>query len=195
MRHRCALPDNHPQKKEKQKMETFIIGQSFGILATILNFISYQTNTKKSLLIIQTIATICTCLSFYFLGAATGFALNIICIIRNIAFYIIPRRSRLFYPAVAVFTLATIGCGALSWQGWISLLIIVALAANTVFLSFGNPQLLRKSILVTSTFVIIYNIFVLSIGGISSELIAIISSGIGLYRFRKSNKQEAVSND
>ena len=176
-------------------METFMIGQSFGILATILNFISYQANTKKSLLIIQTIATMCTCLSFFFLGATTGFALNIICIIRNIVFYIVHRRSRLFYPAVVILTLATIFCGALSWQGWISLLIIVALAANTVFLSFGDPQLLRKSILITSTLVILYNIFVFSIGGISSELIAIISSGIGLYRYRKNNRQEAVSNE
>ena len=75
--------------------------------------------------------------------------------------------------------------GAMSWQGPISLLIIVALAANTVFLSLGKPQVLRYSILVTSLMVLIYNIYVLSIGGILNESIAILSAFIGIIRFRK----------
>ena len=176
-------------------MGKFITGQVFGILATTLNFISYQVNRKKVLLFIQTAATACTCLSFFFLGASTGFALNIICIVRNIVFYFLPPRSRLFYPSVATLTLLTVGCGVLSWQGPVSLIIIVALAANTVFLSFANPQFLRKSILITSPLVILYNIFAFSIGGILSELIAILSSAIGLYRYRINHKQEADSNE
>ena len=85
--------------------------------------------------------------------------------------------------------------GALSWQGPISLLMIIALAANTLFISFGDTQLLRKSILVTSTMVVIYNIYVFSIGGIANEVISIISSVIGIIRFRKSDKdlREVVS--
>jgi len=118
------------------------------------------------------------------LGASTGFALNIVCIVRNILFYFLDLRSRLYYPGVIILTLAMIFVGALSWQGYISLLMITALAANTVILSLGNPQLLRKSILVTSTLVIIYNIVVFSIGGILSESIAIFSSVIGIIRFQ-----------
>ena len=68
-------------------MEKEIIGQILGIASTIITFLSYQTNKKKTLLVVQTIATLCTCLSFLFLGASTGFALNIVCIVRNIVFY------------------------------------------------------------------------------------------------------------
>ena len=78
--------------------------------------------------------------------------------------------------------------GAFSWQGPISLLIIIALIINTFFLSLGNPQKLRYSILFTSTMVIIYNAYVFTIGGLMNETIAIISSIIGIIRFRKESK-------
>lgn len=75
--------------------------------------------------------------------------------------------------------------GALSWQGPMSLLIIVALAVNTLFLYFPNVQNLRKSILVTSTLVLIYNIFYSVWSGVLNELIAISSAVMGIYRYRK----------
>ena len=75
-------------------MENLVIGQCLGILATVITFVSYQVNTKSTLLIIQTIATLCTCLSFLFLGAGTGFALNVVCIVRNVIFYFQDSKSR-----------------------------------------------------------------------------------------------------
>ena len=169
-------------------MTNIIIGQALGILATVLTFISYQTNKKKILLIIQTLATLSTCFGFLFLGATTGFALNIVCITRNVVFYFLDSKSKAYYPCVAFLTFAMVVVGAMSWQGWISLLMIVALAVNTVFISIGIPQLLRKSILFTSTLCIIYNVFVFSIGGIANEGISIVSSVIGIIRYRKSDK-------
>ena len=169
-------------------MTNIIIGQALGILATILTFISYQTNKKQSLLIIQTLATLSTCIGFLFLGATTGFALNIVCITRNVIFYFLDNKSKLYYPSVVVLTVAMVIVGALSWQGWISLLMIAALAINTVFISLGVPQLLRKSILFTSTLCIVYNVFVFSIGGIANEGISIVSSVIGIIRYRKESK-------
>ena len=162
-----------------------LIGQALGILATIITFLSYQTNSKKKLLVIQTVATLCTCLSFLFLGAGTGFALNIVCIVRNIVFYFQNTKNKLFYGSVVTLTLAMVLLGALSWQGPISLLMIVALGINTVFIAVGNPQLLRYSVLFTSTLVIIYNAYVFSIGGLASETISIVSSALGIIRFRK----------
>ena len=165
-----------------------IIGQAMGIIATVITFISYQANTKRSLLIIQSTATVCTCISYLFLGASSGFALNIVCLMRNAVFYFQKEGTRLQYFSAGALALVMAFVGALSWQGPISLLIIIALAANTVFMSFGKPQLLRQSVLVTSTMVLIYNIFVFSIGGITNEGISIISSAIGIVRYRKEKK-------
>ena len=168
-------------------MNDLIIGQILGIIATCLTCLSYQANTKRTLLAIQTAATAFTCISFLFLDAMTGFALNIVCIVRNIVFYFQNTRNKLFYISAAVMTLAMIGVGALSWDGPISLVLIIALAINTVFIAIGNPQLLRKSILLTCSMIIVYNVFVFSIGGIANESISIVSSIIGIIRYRNSS--------
>ena len=162
-----------------------IIGQALGILATVITGISYQMNTKRSLLLVQTAATACTCLAYLFLGAASGFALNMVCIIRNVVFYFQKGSGKHHMLSASLLAAVMVVLGALSWQGPVSLLIIAALAANTIFLSFGDPQLLRKSILATSSLVLLYNIFVFSLGGIANEALAIGSSVVGIFRYRK----------
>jgi len=166
-----------------------IIGQILGVIAMIITFISYQTNKKNTLLAVQTAATLCTCLGYLFLDASSGFALNIICLIRNVIFYFQKKGTPFSYVSTALLVIAMIVSGALSWQGAVSLLIIVALAANTVFLSLGDPQLLRKSILFTSTLVLIYNCFAFSLGGIANEAVSIVSSVIGIIRFYKGKEE------
>lgn len=179
-------------------MEKIIIGQALGIAATLVTFASYQFNTKRVLLIIQTVATLCTCLSFLFLGATTGFALNIVCLVRNVIFYFQSERPKLQHISAVLLAIVMVVLGALSWQGWISLLMIVALAANTIFMSLRNLQLFRKSILLTSSMILLYDVFIFSIGGILNEALSIISSTVGLVRYRKkdgTNRNEEVKEE
>lgn len=165
-------------------MPNVIIGQVLGILATVICFISYQTNTKKNILFTQLLMTLCICLSFLFLGAYTGFALNIIGLVRNVTYYFVKEKTKTHYLAMVLLTISMIIVGISSWHGPVSLFIIIALAVNTVFLGIGNPQLLRKSMLFTSSLIIICDIFVLSIGGIANESVAIVSSIIGILRYK-----------
>lgn len=171
-------------------MTNEIIGQILGIIAPIITFVSYQVNSKKKLLILQTAATLSTCLSYMFLGASSGFALNIVCIIRNIAFFFQDSKSKLNMISSCILAVIMGGLGFLSWEGPISLLVIIALAANTIFMSFGNAQLLRKSVICTSSMILIYNIFIENptIGGIINESVAIIASIIGIITFIKMKK-------
>ena len=172
---------------------TYVLGQILGVFAPILTTLSYQANTKRKLLFIQTLATLCICISYLLLDAPSGFALNIVCLTRNVSFFFLNEKSKLNSVAAGGFALMMLPLGILSWQGPISILMITALAINTVCMSFGIPQLLRKSILLTSTMVLIYNCYVFSIGGILNEALAIISSVIGIIRFRKQHKNESVA--
>ena len=61
-----------------------LIGQIIGIIAPIMTVISYQLNTKKKVLFVLSAATVATCISYLLLGATVGFALNIVCLLRNI---------------------------------------------------------------------------------------------------------------
>jgi len=168
-----------------------ILGQAISIVATLLTFASYQMNKQSQVLITQTAATGCMCIGYFFLGATTGFALNIVCIIRNLSFYGLKNKTKQYsLYAGLFFAVAVSALGAFSWQGYSSLLMIIGLAVNTVFLSLGDPQSLRKSILFTSSIILVYNCVVFSIGGIANELVAIGSSVIGIFRFRKSAKKD-----
>ena len=162
-----------------------IIGQSLGILATALTVLSYQANEKGRLLLVQSAATLATCLGYLFLGAYAGFALNIVCLVRNACFYFLKRESRVYRVAAVLLAVAMVLVGMLSWQGPISLLIIVALAINTIFMAFGSPQTLRYSVCLTSSMILLYNIFVFTVGGILNEALAIVSSVVGIIRYRK----------
>ena len=62
---------------------------------------------------------------------------------------------------------------------------IVSLLINTVFMSIGDPQLVRKSILVSSPVMIVYDVLVASYGGILFESVIIVSSLIGVLRYRR----------
>ena len=165
----------------------FIIGQILGFVATALTVLSYQVNTKRALLLVQTAATVCTCLSFLFLGATAGFVLNIVCIVRNVCFYVQATPTRRCTWTAVGLSLVMGVLGALSWEGAVSLLIILPLMANTLFMSRGDPQLLRYSVTVTSTLILLYNVYAFSLGGILNEGLSVVSSIVGILRYRRAD--------
>ena len=169
-----------------------LIGQILGFIAQIITFVSYQVNSKKKLLILKSAATHTTCLSYLLLGASSGFALNIVCIIRNVAFFFQDSKSRMNMISACILAAIMGGLGFLSWEGPISLLVIFALAANTIFMSFGDAQLLRKSVICTSSMILIYNFCIPNptIGGIINESVAIVASIIGIIAFVKMKKEK-----
>ena len=164
-------------------MET--VGQIFGYMAALMMFLSYQTKTPKKLLTVQSCSVVCIIIHYLLIGAASGFILNIACLLRNFVYYF--DKVKIFKHPLCPYAMALLmgALGALSWQGPVSLLIIIALMVNTVFMSFNNNQLLRASVIVTSSMILLYNLFVSSYGGMINESIGIISSIIGLYRYRK----------
>ena len=164
-----------------------IIGQAISIVCVILFAVSYQVKEQKHIIIIQTLGTLGWCLAYYFIGETSGFALNIISIIRNISMLFIKPRTRLSYITTAILVVAFGVVSAFFWDGPQTLIIVISLMLNTIFFSFGDPQLLRKSVIGTSSGFLLYNIITMLSGGIISESMSIISSIIGVVRFRKLN--------
>lgn len=162
-----------------------IIGQVLGLVAVVLGFVSFQMRTQKQLLVVQTATTIAFCIHYYLIGATSGLMLNLLGILRNLAYY--HKDKKIFAgKKCPIFFAVVMGVvGLLSWQGYYSIFVVLGLVINTVCLSFADPQNIRKSILVTSPMVLIYDAFVLSIGGIIYESVVIVSSIIGILRYRK----------
>lgn len=163
-----------------------VIGNAIGLVSAVFGFVSYQAKTPKTLLKWQFCVSLAAILSYAVLGAWSGMALNAVCLFRNFTFTGQAKKIKLFSLKTWPYIIAAImgGIGALSWQGVISLFVVVPLMANTVFLSLGNNKILRQSILVTSSLVIVYNAYFSSYFSILMEAIAIVSSVIGLIRYR-----------
>jgi len=162
-----------------------VVGQMMGFVAVVLGFVSFQMRTQKQLLVVQTATTIAFCIHYYLIGATSGLMLNLLGIVRNLAYY--HKDKPLFSgKKCPIFFAVVMGIvGMLSWQGYYSIFVVMGLVINTVCLSFTNPQNIRKSILVSSPLVLAYDAFVLSIGGVIYESVVIISSIIGIIRYRQ----------
>lgn len=168
---------------------TLILGNVFGLVATIFAVLSYQAGTPKKTLLLNSGTIISVMISYTFLGAWAGFSTNGICLLRNIT-YALTGKVALFrtkaWPYVAALVLG--GVGFLSWQGPISLLVILALMANSVFIGLGDNQKLRWSILITSTMMVIYNLYFMAYLAAIMEMFSIVSAAVGLIRYRKTAK-------
>ena len=115
-------------------------------------------------------------------------ALNAVALVRNLCYYWREKHGggRLL---PILFTVIMGIVGLCSWEAWYSVFVVFGLVVNSYCVSFSDPQKVRASILVSSPAVLIYDGIVLSIGGLVYESVAILSSLIGLIRYRKRKEQ------
>ena len=167
-------------------MQNFItlIGHILGFVSVGLFFYSYQRTQKRKIMIIQTVATALSCVQYLLIGALSGFALNIVCIIRNFAFYYRDKKHSTDLILPVIFALCMAVVSIFSWEGIHSLLITLGLVVNTVCMGVCDAKNFRKTILISSSLILIYNIFASSYSGVLSESISLISVVIGIIRFR-----------
>ncbi len=162
-----------------------IIGQIISVLAVIVSFITYQMKSSRAIFVTLSIATGISCVAYALLGGTTALWLNLVSILRNVCYCFRDKSRVLYYGLPILLALIMSVMSVFLWEGYHSLFFVVGLALNTLAMGYFNPQNLRKSILLTSSLILIYNLFIPSIGGTINELVAISSSVIGLYRYRK----------
>jgi hypothetical protein len=147
--------------------------------------------TQKKILFMNMLVTVAILLNYAFLGATTGVILNVVCFIRNIIFMNRDKKifSYKFYPYLLMVIIG--GLSFLTSEGAHSILITIGLIINTFALSLTNPQATRYCMAISCSFIFAYNIFVFSIGGMINEAVAIISSILGIIRYRKNQSPSA----
>ena len=167
-------------------MQNFVTltGHILGFIAVGLFFYSYQCTQKRKLMVIQTVATALSCVQYLLIGAFSGFALNIVCIIRNFVFYFRDKNQRTELISPVVLSVCIAVASIFSWEGIHSLLITSGLVVNTMCMGICDAKTFRKTILISSALILIYNVFAFSYSGILSESISLLSVVIGIIRYR-----------
>ena len=184
-------------------MDIEIIAQVLSIVGMILNVLSYQAKTQKGILTMQLIGSVFFSASFFMLSAPVGAMMNVLGIARALVY---SNRERLHSDKplwLAVFAMAYIVVYALSFTLFktepnfknfaLELLPVLAMSVATFRYMIGKAKTVRLFGFINSPLWLAYNIFNVSIGGIITESVALISITVGLLRydlFGKENENE-----
>ena len=162
-----------------------VVIQAIGFLGVLFFCISYQVKTNKRLFILQTLGCLTFSVQFALLGAFGGCISLLINITRNIMLTRYNEYKAIQWRGwVVIFSILVFSSAAFTWDGWISILPVVATVAGTIGYWTNNAKKIRLATLtVNSPCMLLYDILVMSWGGVLNESIAIISIVISVVRF------------
>ena len=129
-------------------------------------------------------------MQYFLLGAYTGLALDIVGVLRDVVFYNKDKKWASSNWWTVFWAASMIVVGIFTYQNWMSLFMMAAMALNTVLFSFTKPKLVRTTILISS--LLVYNILTGSIGGVINELFTEISSVVGIIRYDIKKKDKTA---
>lgn len=159
------------------------IAQILGFIATGLNLIIYSRNKRKSIITFLMISAMFFTAHYFLLGAYTGAALNLICVLRSAVFLNNDKKwakSKFwlwFFIGVCALS------GILTWKAWYSILPPVGMILSTVSNWMKSETKIRLITFPSSPCWLIYNIINHSVAGIITECIVMTSLSISIIRF------------
>lgn len=181
---------------------TYIISQVFAILMYALLASTYYLKNRKTVLTINILAMVAQAISFIYLKAYTGLAMDVVAIIRNIIFIVDEKSSnskkqnpKKDIVILATLYIITILLSIFTYNGIPSLFSVLGTFLYTYSVWQKNTNTYKLLGLPTSMSWIAYNIYIKSIFGGILESIVLLCSGIGYWMAkRKSSKEEMHSN-
>lgn len=179
---------------------TYIISQVFAILMYVLLASTYYLKSRKAVLIINILSMIAQAISFIYLKAYTGLAMDIVAIIRNIVFMIDEKKNgkreqntKKDVIILALLYIITILLSIFTYNGLPSLFSVLGTFLYTYSVWQKNTNTYKLLGIPTSVSWIAYNIYIKSIFGGILESIVLVCSGIGYLLGRKKlNKVDKV---
>lgn len=159
-----------------------IIGQIFGLIGTAAAIASFQMKENKKFFIFQGIMGISFVLNYLFLGELSGCFMEFFCIVRALVFALGKKSHKIWVLALleASFVVTTV----LTFNGWLSIVLLVVHLVGTFAMWSDNGKLIRISqLFCVSPGWLIYNVAVFSIGGIICEVMNIVSAVVSFIRF------------
>ena len=156
--------------------------QGIGLAALVLGISIYQTNKRKTMLLLGMTACLLWSVHFFLLGAVTGASMNLIDTGRSFAFYKnkpTKRNRWILWFFISLVTLATL----LTWQGIISILPLSGSVIGSIAYWQKKPKYIRRLGFMTSPPWLVYNVISGSYPGIAVEILKMTSNLIGQYRF------------
>ena len=164
----------------------YIIAQIIGFIAFAISLIAYHRKDKKTILGNMIISNILNLIHYLLIGAFSGCVTKLLAIFRD--YFIIlkekyPKLSNIIYLIlfIIVYVIATI----FTYNGILSILPLLAAMIYIISIWNSNENKIRKTAFFCYFLWLVYNIFVLSISGIVSNVISILSTLIAILNTKK----------
>lgn len=167
------------------------ITQLVGFAGLLLGVSGFQMRQRRHVLLVIGAANFCWAGHFFLLGACTAAAINIVSLVRNVVF----TRYRESFPDarlpiafVVVFSIAA----ALTWQGPISLVALMASCAATMAFWQRDTRHTRRWSLLMSPLWFVHNAIQGSWPGMIIELFVTSSVCVAMWRYDRKAVRDTV---
>lgn len=162
--------------------EIYLIAQLLGFIGTAVVVIGMQQKTYKNIAICKISNQFLAAMHYFLLGGYTGMVTNLVSCITNGCYYFRIKKGKSTLPFVIAFSVLFVAIGFLSWQGPISIFVILAKLFSTISLGVKEPKNVRLINLLYNPFWLIYDIYVRSIAGCITDIMIILSTAIAILR-------------
>ncbi len=164
----------------------YIVAQIIGFIAFTVSLIAYHRKEKKNILSNMLLSNILNLIHYLLLGAFSGCITKLLAIVRDY-FIIFKEKHSKFSNKVylMLFILLYIIAAVFTYNGILSILPLVAAIIYIIFIWNGNEVIIKKTAFFCNFLWLIYNVFVLSIAGIISNIISLLSNLIAIINTKK----------
>ena len=159
----------------------YVAAQILGFIAFLVSLYAYQRVNKKDILLCMVISNIINLVHYLILGAYSGCITKVIAIFRDIFIVLKEKNKRLSSVLfLIIFILIYVGVSIYTFTNILSLFPLVAAIIYIIPTWLGNSKTVKKTALFCYVLWLIYNIYVLSIAGVTANIVSIVSIIIGL---------------
>lgn len=166
-----------------------IIIQAVGFICTICYLASYQIKNSKTLILVQMSGSVAMVIQYILLGAFGGSITVFATVIRFFMVYISdkhPALKKKYWQYIWIVIFAVIA--GFTWEGWTSILPFIAVVGSTLAVySFNAKKIRLFNLTMNSPAWLIYDIIYNSWGGITTEVLTILSILISIKRYGLKN--------
>lgn len=168
-----------------------IIAQALGFVAMGIAVAMYQFKKHRTILFLLSLCSIVWSLHFAALGLFTPVGLNMLNVVRSVAFSFREKKWAQNNIIPGIFVVLCAGSVILTWESAWSILPFIASIFATIGNWQSNTRMLKYLSIPVCVCWFVYNIANGSIAGTLNETFALISIFVYLIRTRKAVKNEA----
>lgn len=176
-------------------MDSFYVSQIFATCSLVVTILCTWQKNRKGILLFLLLDSIFLTISYFFLNAYSGAITNIICIFRNIFFYLKENNEKIDNKYIPIlFIIIHIIVGVLSFNSFNSILPIIGSVVFCIAAWQNNPKIVRLGTMIMVFMWLIYDITIKSYVSIITETISLLSAVLAIIKIDILKEYEKYKN-